>query len=137
MVRRNAIRPPLVVGGLTAPWLSRYSNSSGMTDVPDETDPRLARYPESLRKMLVEQLKGQMRCDLFRYVDLKTSLTPHRIIREPDIMQAEPCAITCRVAPSFMRVGHIELFARRFNAAPSEQTKKELEMIIEHAMFRE
>merc|ERR1712125_14634 len=28
-------------------------------------------------------------------------------------MQTEPCAITCRVAPSFLRIGHFELFGRR------------------------
>ena len=31
----------------------------------------------------------------------------------PNVMQHERCAITTRVAPSFIRVGHFELFARR------------------------
>jgi hypothetical protein len=29
------------------------------------------------------------------------------------VMVMEPAAITCRVASSFIRVGHIDLFARR------------------------
>ena len=33
-----------------------------------------------------------------------------------DMMVHEPCAITCRVAPSFLRVGHVDLFARRATA---------------------
>jgi uncharacterized protein YdiU (UPF0061 family) len=31
----------------------------------------------------------------------------------PDIVQMEACAITTRVSPSFLRVGHFELYARR------------------------
>lgn len=31
----------------------------------------------------------------------------------PDTMVTERCAITCRAAPSFLRVGHLELHARR------------------------
>merc|ERR1719160_1260645 len=33
--------------------------------------------------------------------------------QQPDLMQREPCATVCRVAPSFLRVGHVELFSRR------------------------
>ena len=32
---------------------------------------------------------------------------------DPDVMIEESCAITCRVAPSFSRVGHVDLFARK------------------------
>ena len=32
--------------------------------------------------------------------------------RDPDRMITEACAITTRVAPSFLRVGHVDLFAR-------------------------
>lgn len=32
--------------------------------------------------------------------------------QNPDIMIKEPCAITCRIAPSFLRVGQMELFGR-------------------------
>ena len=33
--------------------------------------------------------------------------------RDPDMMVIETCAITTRVAPSFVRIGHLDLFARR------------------------
>ena len=54
-------------------------------------------------------------------------------------------AIACRVAPSFLRVGHIELYARRYRntllkpALSSEQNQRlrELQLIVFHALFRE
>jgi len=58
--------------------------------------------------------------------------------RDPDDMIAEQCAITTRVAPSFLRIGHVDLFARR--AARDGATDKdlaELNAIVEHALFRE
>lgn len=55
--------------------------------------------------------------------------------REPDTVIDEPCAISTRVAPSFLRVGHVDLFARR--AAGSPSAMRELEQIVEHALFRE
>merc|ERR1711860_199543 len=45
------------------------------------------------------------------------SESTHRPKPESDagrIMQQESVAITCRVAPAFLRIGHFELFARRF-----------------------
>jgi uncharacterized protein YdiU (UPF0061 family) len=70
-------------------------------------------------------------------------------------MIEEPNAITCRVSPSFLRVGHVDLFARRASAAAldaantnesnnydnnksnNDQAWRELEEIIWHAAFRE
>ena len=71
-------------------------------------------------------------------MDARTSVThaPDQLreeLRNPDVMQRETCAITCRVAPSFLRVvlagasgcgavvdgcaqGHVDLFARRVRA---------------------
>eukprot|EP00439_Symbiodinium_sp_Y106_P046551 s5758_g5.t3 len=57
--------------------------------------------------------------------------------REPNTMVNEPCAITTRVAPSFLRVGHVDLFARRAAASPGGSAATELEQIVEHALFRE
>jgi len=53
-------------------------------------------------------------------------------------MISESCAITCRVAPSFMRIGHLDLFARRA-AGPNatQQAQVEHEMIVKHAIARE
>ena len=45
------------------------------------------------------------------------------------------------MAPSFLRVGHVDLFARRAAAAAAggggTGATKELEDIVEHALFRE
>jgi len=57
--------------------------------------------------------------------------------REPNTMITEPCAITTRVSPSFVRVGHVDLFARRAAASPEGPAMVELEKIVEHALFRE
>ncbi len=56
---------------------------------------------------------------------------------DPDIMVANPVAISTRVAPSFLRVGQLELFARRarINAHPS--ALEELRMIVSHLIERE
>ena len=51
-------------------------------------------------------------------------------------MVEEPCAITTRVAPSFLRVGHLDLFARRAEAGRAGALG-ELEALVEHALFRE
>ena len=32
---------------------------------------------------------------------------------DPDVMIEEKCAITTRVSPSFLRIGHVDLFSRR------------------------
>jgi uncharacterized protein YdiU (UPF0061 family) len=94
--------------------------------LPTVDDPRLARYPPEVRLALIEQLRQQM--------------------RDPDVMQSEPCAITCRVAPSFLRVGHLELHARRAAGEDDEPTgggatgaerRDALERIVRHALERE
>lgn len=55
---------------------------------------------------------------------------------DPEIMVDNHIAITTRVAPSFLRVGQIELFARRFKNKSHYESEKELKMIIEHLMYR-
>mmetsp|Transcript_61469 Transcript_61469/g.116107 ORF Transcript_61469/g.116107 Transcript_61469/m.116107 type:complete len:516 (-) Transcript_61469:183-1730(-) len=53
-----------------------------------------------------------------------------------DVMQEERCAMTTRAAPSFLRVGHFELYGRR--AARGDVVgKRELEQLARHALFRE
>ena len=56
---------------------------------------------------------------------------------DPDIMVADPIAISTRVAPSFLRVGQIELFARRTRKAEHPQAMHELELIVQHLIARE
>jgi uncharacterized protein YdiU (UPF0061 family) len=56
---------------------------------------------------------------------------------EPDQMVAEPVAITTRVAPSFLRVGQLELFGRRARKQEHPQALQQLEQIVLHAIDRE
>jgi len=106
------------------PWYSEDSKRQGL---PDIQDPRLSQYSLEDRKMILAQLKAQIKND-------------------PNIMIQEPCAITCRVSPSFVRVGHIDLFARRAtrdliqeDAKPNINSAEfhELEQLLWHACYRE
>lgn len=95
------------------PWFSE--NKKG--EVLSVDDPRLAKIPIHQRREMVDAYNNQQ--------------------KSPDIMQEEACAISCRVAPSFMRVGHVELFARRYLKTKTPQAWDELRLIAEHANFRE
>ncbi len=55
---------------------------------------------------------------------------------DPDILMDNPAAITTRVAPSFIRVGQLELFARRARSNAHEAALKELHMIVKHLIER-
>jgi uncharacterized protein YdiU (UPF0061 family) len=85
-------------------------------------DPRIASYPLDVRRQIVREVNG-----------------------EPNLMVREHVAISCRVAPSFMRVGHIELFSRRYRSSmrkggnAEEQTlrRAEFRLVLEHMLFRE
>ncbi len=55
----------------------------------------------------------------------------------PDIMIDEKVAISTRVAPSFIRVGQLELFGRRARKEEHPNAKKELEQLVVHAIERE
>jgi uncharacterized protein YdiU (UPF0061 family) len=55
---------------------------------------------------------------------------------EPDILTNNPVAITTRVAPSFLRVGQLELFARRVRRQAHPQALPELRMIVAHLIER-
>ena len=120
----------LVVSGkdtVARPWYT----PDAILSFPDMDDPRLAQYSLEQRKNIVKQLRSTQKAD-------------------PNIMIQEKCAITCRVASSFTRIGHIDLFARRaerksmetandtdarFNTETNEW--KELTEIIWHACQRE
>jgi uncharacterized protein YdiU (UPF0061 family) len=56
---------------------------------------------------------------------------------DPDMMVTEPVAISTRVAPSFIRVGQIELFARRVRKKEHPKAGEELENIVLHLIARE
>ena len=55
----------------------------------------------------------------------------------PDRMVSEAVAISTRVAPSFLRVGQLELFARRTRNNEHSQAMEELEKIVLHLIDRE
>ncbi len=56
---------------------------------------------------------------------------------DPDMMISEAVAISTRVAPSFIRVGQLELFGRRARKNEHPQAMEELENIVLHAIDRE
>jgi uncharacterized protein YdiU (UPF0061 family) len=56
---------------------------------------------------------------------------------DPDRMISEPVAISTRVAPSFIRVGQVELFARRARKGEHPKAMQELEQIVLHLINRE
>jgi len=109
------------------PW---YSEGAQL-QIPTMDDPRLASYPKDERKELIKRFRTQK--------------------ADPNIMIQEPCAITCRVATSFVRVGHIDLFSRRAVKASMKSAKTnddtlydtstrewiELEEMVWHAAYRE
>jgi uncharacterized protein YdiU (UPF0061 family) len=57
--------------------------------------------------------------------------------KDPDLMISEDVAISTRVAPSFLRVGQIELFARRARKKEHPTAMEELEKIVLHLIDRE
>lgn len=56
---------------------------------------------------------------------------------DPDRMGLESVAISTRVAPSFLRVGQIELFGRRARKVEHPRAMEELEKIVLHVIDRE
>ena len=55
---------------------------------------------------------------------------------DPDILVENPAAITTRVAPSFLRVGQLELFARRARSSTNKGALNELLLIVNHLIKR-
>lgn len=100
------------------PWYSGSKNSD--SELPTLDDPRLKMYPSNVRPLVIERVKMSL--------------------REPDTMVPSTCAITCRTAASFLRVGQVELYGRRVrqkSGAAKKLAVEELKMILEHVMFRE
>jgi uncharacterized protein YdiU (UPF0061 family) len=57
--------------------------------------------------------------------------------KDPDRLISEAVAISTRVAPSFIRVGQLELFSRRARKMEHSTAMEELEMIVLHLIDRE
>ena len=62
--------------------------------------------------------------------------SPNSSSFDPDILVDNPAAITTRVAPSFLRVGQLELFARRVRSQAHPGALNELQMIVQHLIER-
>nr|WP_314899511.1 protein adenylyltransferase SelO family protein [uncultured Deefgea sp.] len=63
--------------------------------------------------------------------------SPNSYTADPDIMVKNPVAISTRVASSFLRVGQIELFARRVRKKAHGNARTELKNIVAHLIERE
>ena len=57
--------------------------------------------------------------------------------QDPDMLISEAVAISTRVAPSFIRVGQLELFGRRARKKEHPKAMEELEQIVLHLINRE
>jgi uncharacterized protein YdiU (UPF0061 family) len=57
--------------------------------------------------------------------------------QDPDMLISEAVAISTRVAPSFIRVGQLELFGRRARNKEHPKAMEELEQIVLHLIDRE
>ncbi|CAB9523195.1 UPF0061 protein YdiU [Seminavis robusta] len=105
------------------PW---YSDSVTL-QIPNMDDPRLEQFPPAQRKAILRSMRNQK--------------------ADPNVLVSEACAITCRVAPSFVRVGHIDLMARRAIKTKDAVTTtkydttsihwQEYQDLIWHACYRE
>ena len=62
--------------------------------------------------------------------------SPNSKSLDPDILVDNPAAITTRVAPSFLRVGQLELFARRARSEAHPGALNELQMVVQHLIER-
>lgn len=99
------------------PWYNQEQQRPKIdADLVRKVAPHLANATPDVMKMAIRELQSQ--------------------VRNPDFMQTEKCAITCRVAPSFARVGHMELHGRRARKG-GEQELQHLELMARHALFRE
>jgi len=100
------------------PWYRAEADAADDAPQISLDDPRLARFDDETKRRIVRQAS--------------------RRVRDPDAMIRETCAITTRVAPSFLRVGHVDLFSRRaVRAGKGTPQFVELEQIVRHAIFRE
>jgi uncharacterized protein YdiU (UPF0061 family) len=100
----------------------------------------------SIREFLAQEHMYKLRVPTSRSLTLFTShdeqvnrpwFRDNSYSKDPELMIEEDIAITTRVAPSFIRVGQLELFGRRARKNEHENALKELEMIVLHLIDRE
>ena len=99
----------------------------------------------SVREFLAQELMHALGVPTSRSLTLYVShaetvrrpwYAPHSSSFDPDVMVDNPAAITTRVAPSFLRVGQLELFGRRARSQAHPAALRELQMITEHLIVR-
>ena len=99
----------------------------------------------SVREFLAQELMHALGVPTSRSLTLYVShaetvrrpwYAPHSSSFDPDVMVDNPAAITTRVAPSFLRVGQLELFGRRARSQAHPAALRELQMITEHLINR-
>ena len=99
----------------------------------------------SVREFLAQEFMHALGVPTSRSLTLYTSraetvrrpwYAPHSRSFDPDVMVDNPAAITTRVAPSFLRVGQLELFARRARSQAHPAALSELRMITAHLLER-
>lgn len=100
----------------------------------------------SIREFLAQEHMHSLGIPTSRSLSLYTSktekvkrpwFTQGSYSRDPEVMIEEDVAITTRVAPSFLRVGQIELFGRRARKQEHPKALEELEKIVLHLIDRE
>ncbi len=100
----------------------------------------------SVREFLAQEHMHALHVPTSRSLTLYVSATEkvrrpwyseHSQSQEPDRMVEEAVAISTRVAPSFIRVGQVELFGRRARKHEHADALKELEQIVLHLIDRE
>ena len=100
----------------------------------------------SIREFLAQEHMNALNIPTSRSLSLYTSkeetvsrpwFTQGSYSRDPEVMIEENVAISTRVAPSFIRVGQLELFARRTRKNEHSEAKEELEQIVLHTIHRE
>ena len=99
----------------------------------------------SVREFLAQELMHALGVPTSRSLTLYVShaetvrrpwYAPHSSSFDPDVMVDNPAAITTRVAPSFLRVGQLELFGRRARSQAHPAALRELQQITEHLIER-
>ncbi len=99
----------------------------------------------SVREFLAQELMHALGVPTSRSLTLYMSrsetvrrpwYSPNSRSFDPDILVDNPAAITTRVAPSFLRVGQLELFARRARSEAHPGALHELRMIVQHLIER-
>ena len=98
----------------------------------------------SVREFLAQELMHSLGIPTTRSLTLYLSKTD-KIIRpwykenskevEPEVLVENKAAISTRVAPSFLRIGQIELFARRVKNNSHNEALSELKMIIKRLII--